>query len=122
MHAPISEATDFWQMLDDLAASGEIKIDRPTSSRHPTFKNVIYPLDYGYIAMTVGGDGEPVDCWIGSESRLHVTGIFATVDPYKRDCELKLCLGCNAHDIALLEEFHKEQPMNALFVTRTHAQ
>ena len=39
-------------------------VDRPLGSFHPTYKNIIYPLNYGYIPNLIGGDGEEQDAYI----------------------------------------------------------
>ena len=39
-------------------------IDRPLGSVHPKHPNIVYPVNYGYIAGTVAGDGEEEDVYI----------------------------------------------------------
>lgn len=57
---------DFWTYADRLVREHEVVIDRLNVSRHPHYSEVVYPLDYGYLAGTRGGDGGGVDVWIGS--------------------------------------------------------
>ena len=40
-----------------------IEIDRPLGSRHPEY-GFIYPVNYGYVAGTQSGDGEPLDAYL----------------------------------------------------------
>ncbi len=40
-----------------------ITVDRPLGSRHPKW-GFLYPVNYGYIEGTEGGDGEPQDAYI----------------------------------------------------------
>jgi len=47
-----------------LGKTVNIVIDRPVGSTHPNCKNTVYPVNYGYIPGTVGGDGEPIDVYL----------------------------------------------------------
>ena len=42
----------------------DIEIDRPLGSRHPKYKDFIYPINYGFVPNTVSGDGKELDCYI----------------------------------------------------------
>ena len=42
----------------------KVYVDRQLGSTHPKHKNIIYPVNYGYIPNTVSGDGEEIDCYI----------------------------------------------------------
>ncbi len=42
----------------------DIVVDRPLGSVHPENKDIVYPVNYGYIPNTVGGDGEAVDVYL----------------------------------------------------------
>ena len=95
----------FWSILDDLAAASEIVVDRPQGSVHPRQPDMIYPLDYGYLAGTTAGDGDGIDVWLGSLPEQSVTGIACTADAHKRDAEIKLLLGCTAAEMAAVGRF-----------------
>jgi inorganic pyrophosphatase len=42
-----------------------VTVDRPLGSLHPDFPSSDpYPINYGYIAGTVSGDGQPVDAYV----------------------------------------------------------
>jgi inorganic pyrophosphatase len=107
----------FWHTLAELAASAEVVVDRPRNSRHPKFETFVYPLDYGYLEGTSGGDGAGVDVWLGADGR-ELVGAFMTVDPYKRDVEVKLLLGCSDLDIEYIRAFYADQPQQAVLVRR----
>ncbi|MER6738973.1 MULTISPECIES: hypothetical protein [Streptomyces] len=109
---------DIWQHADSLVENGRIIIDRAAGSAHPKIPEFIYPLDYGYIEGTQGGDGEGVDVWVGRASIAAVTAIACTVDPYKSNAELKLFWRCGPEEVALVERFYEPQPQAALVLLR----
>jgi inorganic pyrophosphatase len=111
-------ALDLWQHADLLVASGEIRIDRPAGSAHPKVPEFVYPVDYGYIEGTVGGDGHGVDVWVGTAPPTGVTALACTVDPYKKNAELKLFLNCTDDEIARIEVFYTPQPQAAMVLRR----
>ena len=47
-----------------LGKTVKIIIDRPLGSAHPKFPSLIYPVNYGYIPETIGGDGEEIDVYL----------------------------------------------------------
>lgn len=55
-----------WTRWEALIAERGLTIDRPAQMAHPDYPTVVYPLDYGYIPGTMGGDGEAVDCFRGT--------------------------------------------------------
>jgi len=44
------------------------KIDRPLGSFHPTFQNMQYPVNYGYVDGIIAGDGSEQDIYLLGES------------------------------------------------------
>ena len=52
----------YWKMLQEIADTHEIVIDRPKGSRHPRFHHIVYPLDYGYLQGTSSMDGSEMMC------------------------------------------------------------
>ncbi len=49
---------------DYLGKLVEVTIDRPAGTTHPKHKAIFYPINYGYIANTVSGDGEELDAYV----------------------------------------------------------
>ena len=78
----------------------------------------VYPLDYGYLEGTVGGDGEGIDVWIGAAGAKKVTAVACTIDPVRKNAELKLLWRCTPSEIVLVERFYAPQPQAALVVRR----
>ncbi len=113
MNNPLSHTEiEFWMALDQLVAESEIVIDRPRLSAHPADAGVIYPLDYGYLGGTTSADGGGIDLFMGSEAAGEhpptVTAVICTVDPDKRDSEIKLLIGCTEAEIATIHQFFSE--------------
>jgi inorganic pyrophosphatase len=82
-----------WAYWEDQLERHHVVIDRAKGSAHPRYPGWIYPVDYGYIPETVGGDGAEVDVFVGSAST-GLVGVIVTRDRQKDDQELKL-LGCD---------------------------
>jgi inorganic pyrophosphatase len=101
------EDRGFWSQLDELLATSRLVIDRPTGSAHPRHPDIIYPLDYGYLDDTRGGDGAEVDVWRGSAAEPRLDAVVCTADPKKRDVEVKILLGCTAQDKETILRFHQ---------------
>jgi len=101
---------DFWDALEQLAASAKLVIDRPKGTRHPNFPEIVYPLDYGYLKGTASMDGGGIDAWRGSLEDARIVGVICTVDLLKKDSEIKILVGCTRDEIAILREFHNEGP------------
>ena len=103
----------FWQKLDTLYLSSKLVIDRPKNTCHYKFSNLIYPVDYGYLTDTTGSDQAPVDVFRGSNKATLVQALIISADILKKDCEVKLLIGCTEeeeHDILVFlnqTEFQK---------------
>ena len=39
-------------------------VDRPLGSRHPSYPQLVYPINYGYIEGLIAGDGKEQDAYI----------------------------------------------------------
>ncbi len=98
----------FWIFLDSLLQSGEIVIDRPKGSAHPRYPSLIYPLDYGYLNGTTGGDGNELDLWRGSCPEVKLDAVVCTVDLFKKDVEVKLLLSCTEEEKQMICDFHND--------------
>ena len=109
---------DFWSRLDDLLATSEVVIDRPKGTRHPRYPELVFPLDYGYLKNTTGGDGDGIDVWLGTAGHRRLTAIAATVDMMKRDAEIKLIVGCTDEEIAVIERCHNNLFQSGIIIRR----
>jgi len=111
-------AGKFWVAVDELVGTSEVVIDRPKGSRHPKITEAIYPVDYGYLAGTTGGDGAGIDVWMGSMRPAAVTGAVCTIDSRKRDAEVKLLIGCTHDEATVILTFLNTGSMAALLFWR----
>lgn len=48
-------------MIDDIVT---VTVDRPLGSNHPKYKDMYYPINYGYIEGIIAPDGEEQDAYI----------------------------------------------------------
>jgi inorganic pyrophosphatase len=110
------DETAFWIQLEELLREHAVVIDRPRGTSHPQYPEFVYPLDYGYLAVTSGGDGNEIDIWCGSGDRSVLTGAVCTVDRVKNDAEIKLIVGCTANEAEAILQVHNSEPQAAILV------
>ncbi len=93
-----------WDRWERLILSEGIELDRPRSTPHPLYPDIIYPINYGFICNTTSTDGEEVDVFVGSgEDRL--VGLIVTNDYRQGDREIKLLWRCLPAEIYLVHGF-----------------
>lgn len=109
---------EYWDYLDLLIAESRIVIDRPRGTAHPSYPNLIYPLDYGYLDGTRAVDGGGIDLFRGTLPDLSLDAIALSVDLVKRDAEVKLILGCTEVEIRAVLDFLNGAGMRACLVRR----
>lgn len=111
-------SAEFWTAAESLIAESEVVIDRPKGSAHPRYPDMIYPLDYGYLANTSSPDGEGIDIWHGSAGNT-LDAIICTVDRLKRDSEIKLLIGCTEEEKKVVLQFHNaSEHMKGIMIRR----
>ena len=108
----------FWNALDQLLASSQVVIDRPKGMPHPRFPDMIYPLDYGYLAGTMSVDGGGLDVWVGTDSVREAKAVICTIDLLKRDVEVKILLGCTETETDAILRFVEASSMGCTLVRR----
>jgi inorganic pyrophosphatase len=97
---------EFWTKLDRMLAAHDVVIDRPTSSHHPQYPEIIYPFDYGYLKDTSSGDGSKIDVCRGTLGKNLLVAVICTVDTLKQDAEVKLLVDCTGEEIAMVDRFY----------------
>jgi len=105
-----------WSDLQRLVADHPLVIDRAAGSTHPDHDGIVYPLDYGYLDGTVSADGAGLDVWRGTGDPASLDAVAVTYDPYKRDVEVKLLVGCTPAEVDLIAAFWTRHEMTHAFV------
>lgn len=54
-------AEKFEKMIGKIV---KVKVDRPLGTYHPTYKNIYYSINYGYVPEMMTSDGEEQDVYI----------------------------------------------------------
>ncbi len=107
----------FWQTLDRLVTSSQVVIDRAKGSVHPRYKDILYPLDYGFLEETTASDSGGIDVFVGS-LETKVTGAVMTVDLGKRDAEMKVLIGCSGDEMRVVHGFLNSSQMGGALLVR----
>jgi inorganic pyrophosphatase len=78
--------------LSWLGRTVDVTVDRPLGSAHPEHPELVYPVNYGFVAGTVAGDGEPVDAYVlGVDGPVGTaTGTVVALVERRNDVEDKL--------------------------------
>ena len=109
----------FWQKLDTLYLSSKFVVDRPRNTCHYKYSNLIYPVDYGYLCDTTGSDQAPIDVFKGSEKSNLVQSVVVSADILKKDCEVKLLIGCSEEEeLEILEFLNQTEFQKAVLIRR----
>lgn len=106
----------FWQCLDKLLDKSHIVIERQQGSCHPLYHDMVYPLDYGFLAGTTSSDGECIDVWVGHQNNLGLTAVVCTVDLANCDTECKLVVDCSVDEINAINHFYNDWPDTAAYI------
>ncbi len=93
-----------WAHWESLLSNRGIEIERPRATPHPNHPSIVYPIDYGFVPNTRGGDGEPVDVWSGTGTA-GLTAMIMTRDHVKQDQEVDLLWNCTPEEIYLVNGF-----------------
>lgn len=85
---------DLFQLL---GKSVTVIVDRPLGTTHPNHKDIIYPVNYGYIENLFAGDGEEQDAYIlGVDEKLDTfSGTVIAIIHRLDDVEDKLVVAPN---------------------------
>lgn len=113
------EEDGYWRILDGLAATSTIVIDRPKGTSHPRYPpDSIYPVDYGYLRDTASMGGSGIDVWVGT-GLCGIDAIICVADLVKRDSEIKTLIDCTEEEKRLIFGVHNEtENMKGVLVRR----
>lgn len=108
---------DLWSFWERIIAEQGVIIERPKGTAHPHFAEMIYPVDYGYLENTTGGDGKEIDIFVGSTDS-GLVGLLATQDAAKGDREIKLLWNLTEDEIEAVAAFLNRETMTASLIRR----
>ena len=115
---PEKSNEEFWAYLDRLIERSKIIIEHTRGSQNEDLKDLVYPLDYGYLAGTTSSDGAGIDVWLGASGEKRAVGILCTVDLLKRDSEIKILLGCTEEEMHRVVDFLNRGDLRCFHVHR----
>ena len=80
-------------------------VDRPTGSYHPNYKEMVYPINYGYVEGIIAPDGEEQDAYIlGVDEPVgEFTGEVIAIIHRLNDVEDKLVVAPSGAEFSLEE-------------------
>ena len=84
----------FWQKVDTLYFSSKLVIAYEKGDSHKDYKNLIYPVQYGYLSDLVDDKDLGIAVYRGSKNSNRVDALIIAADILKKDLEPKLLIGC----------------------------
>lgn len=88
----------FWQKVDTLYFSSKMVIAYEKGQAHKDFKNLIYPVPYGYLSDLVDDKDLGIAIFKGSLATNTVSALIIAADVLKKDLEPKLLIGCTENE------------------------
>ena len=108
----------FWQKLDSIYFASSIVITQPQGSTHPSFKNLVYLVDYGYLNETLSQDQLGIAIYKGKGSAYLVEAILVAADILKKDIEVKLLVGCSEEEVDMILRFVNQTEYQKTIIVR----
>lgn len=90
----------FWQKVDTLYLSNDVKVVKKKGDVHDTFRNLVYPLDYGRIEDLASVSGKGVAVYLGSGNRHQVTALAVAADILAKELDVKILAGCTEEEVS----------------------
>ncbi|NLC42466.1 MAG: Inorganic pyrophosphatase [Erysipelothrix sp.] len=110
----------FWQKIDTLLFSLTYKKSRDPQKVHPTYSNLVYPLEYGYLVdVDEGNKYVHIGVFKGNDESRQVNSVVICADILQKELDVKLLIGCNAEDEkAVLEFLNQTEYQKTILVRR----
>ncbi|NLC96682.1 MAG: Inorganic pyrophosphatase [Erysipelotrichaceae bacterium] len=109
----------FWQKMDTLFLSTELKVTRQKGERHPIYNNLIYPVDYCHLEGTSGNSESGLICvYKGSIDTNRIDAVVVSVDILKKDMDTKLISGCSEIEEAAVLRFLNQTDFQKTIIVR----
>jgi len=93
-----------WNRWEQLIIAEGVHLDRPQSTPHPLYPDIIYPMNYGFVCNTMSSDHAEVDVFVGSGAP-RLVGMIVTDDYRQNDQEIKLLWRCVPSEIYMAHGF-----------------
>ena len=95
-------------------------VTRPKGTCHYKDSNLVYPVDYGYLNDTTGSDQATIDVFRGTQKSNLIQAVVVSADILKKDCEVKLLVGCTqGEEYAIMEFLNQTVFQKAILVRRS---
>lgn len=108
----------FWQKVDTLYFSSKLEIVRSKGTTHPLYKNLIYPVDYGYLADTIAEGNHGIAVFKGSLDEDVINTMIIAADILRKDVETKFLVGCSEEEIKKILEFLNQSDFQKTILIR----
>ena len=83
----------FWQKVETLLSSGDLKITNKSNTPHPKYPNLFYPVDFG-VVKTLDSEDTDIEVYKGENGKT-VTAIVVCADILTKRFEVKVLIGLN---------------------------
>ncbi|MDD6560626.1 MAG: Inorganic pyrophosphatase [Lactimicrobium massiliense] len=95
----------FWQKVDTLFLSGKLALTKKKGEAHDTFRNLVYPTDYGHLGDTKSTTAEGVSVYAGSGDRSQITALVVAADILTKELDVKMLIGCTEEEVMAVLRF-----------------
>lgn len=108
----------FWQKVDTLYFSSKVVIAYEKGDHHKQYKNMIYPVQYGYLFDLVEDKNLGIAVFKGSLKSKQVDSLIIAADILKKDLEPKLLVGCTEEEEQNILHFLNQTDMQKTIMVR----
>lgn len=110
----------FWQKIDTLLFSLTYEKARDPQEVHPTYANMVYPMEYGYLVD--GDEGNPyahIGIFKGKDTTKQVNAVVVCADILQKELDVKLLFACDAEDeLKILDFLNQTEFQKTILVRR----
>ena len=90
---------------ETLFLSGKLNLTKKKGDVHDTFKNLVYPTDYGHLTDTMSNTNEGISVYAGTGDRNQITGLVIAADILMKELDVKMLIGCNEEETTAVLRF-----------------
>jgi len=83
----------FWQKLDALYLSGDFKVTYKKGSKHPKYKDLVFPCDYGHVETLSSDTQETIKVMKGDLQDYKVGAVVVCANLLDKDVTIVLLIG-----------------------------